>query len=147
MSTSMKSNNLAYDFELTETTETISSGCTSPNIKSTLTISENEKSTTVNYRTTKRFNEGESGEMVKEITWQDVFTVLSSGKYLTAQAIADELQANVSAVNDILKRHKDQLHSPKHRSHRSGDVFYVLANRRNHIYETLRPIQNAMRQT
>ncbi len=140
------SSNQAYDLELTEETETIKSGQICSNFKPTLTISENEKSTTVDYLNLQRFDEGEIGEMVKEITWHDVLTVLSSGKYLTAKAIAEELQASVSAVADVLKRNKDQLHSPNHRSHRSGEVFYVLANRRNRVYETLRPIQNAMRQ-
>lgn len=138
--------NLAYDFELTDDSQRITSEQNHSNIKPTLTISENEKSTTVDYLNLQRFDEGEIGEMVKEITWQDVLAVLSSGKYLTAKAIAEELQANVSAVADVLKRHKDQLYSPNHRSHRSGEVFYVLANRRNRVYETLRPIQNAMRQ-
>lgn len=88
-------------------------------------------------------NNNESGEMVR-ITWSDVEKTLSSGEYYTPAAIARVINAEQKEVLLLLNRNSGKVSKTKHVSQKNGQHYYVLANKRDRIYEALRPLQIAM---
>lgn len=78
------------------------------------------------------------------ISWDDIESTLRNGEYYTVSALSGVLGCDKNDIIKLLVENEEKLHSPKHRSPKTSEKYFVLKNKRDKFYETVRPFQLAL---
>lgn len=85
-------------------------------------------------------------DAVQNINWSNLNNLMKDGAYYTPKAMANRLGVDEAAILKLISANKSKLHSPKVRSLKNGQRYYVLKHKRDKMLEMIWPAQNALKE-